>query len=105
MWYNYSVIIIVKKMLSKAQLPVQIFKQGKRFVAYTPVLDLSTSGRTEKEAKVRFHELVQIFFEELEEMGTMEEVLLSLGWQKAKSQWRPPHISDEKVSVSIPAMA
>lgn len=93
-------------MLTQAKLPVQIFKQGKRFVAYTPVLDLSTSGRTEKEAKVRFHELIQIFFEELEEAGTLNEVLKSLGWQKTKFQWQPPRmVANENVSVSIPAMA
>lgn len=92
-------------MLFQAQLPVQIFKQGKRFIAYTPVLDLSTSGRSEKEVKNRFHELVQIFFEELEEKGTIEEVLSSLGWQKGKTQWQPPHIANEKVSVSIPVTA
>ena len=93
-------------MLTKAKLPVQIFKQGRRFVAYTPLLDLSTSGRSEKEAKLRFHELVQIFFEELEQAGTVNEVLRSLGWQKVKSQWQPPKIiANESMSVSIPAIA
>ena len=47
-------------------LPVQIFKQGKTYVAYTPVLDISTVGKNQTEAKKRFIELVDIFFEELE---------------------------------------
>jgi len=72
------------------QLPVSIFKEGKYFVAYTPVLDLSTSGRTYEEARERFHEVVNIFFEELVNKGTLEEVLTGLGWQKIKKQWKPP---------------
>ena len=60
-------------------LPMLITKQNKRFVAYTPVLDISTSGRTAKEAKVRFTELVNIFLEEIIEAGTVNDVLSELG--------------------------
>ncbi len=90
----------------QAKLLVQIFKQGKRYVAYTPLLDLSTSGRTEKEAKKRFVELLDIFVEELVEAGTVNEVLASLGWQKVKSHWQPPQVvKNESVSLSIPVTA
>lgn len=93
-------------MLIQTKLQVQIFKQGKRFVAYTPVLDLSTSGRSEKEVKVRFGELVNIFFEELVEAGTLNKVLKSLGWEKSKTQWQPPKIvSNQNVNVTIPVAA
>jgi hypothetical protein len=96
----------MKTMRIQGKLPVQISKQGKRYIAYTPVLDLSTSGRTEKEARTRFAEIVGIFFEELIEAGTVGKVLQSLGWQKAKTLWQPPKIvSNEQVSVSIPVMA
>ena len=30
-----------------------------------------------------------IFFEELEKMGTTDEVLRGLGWRKYKKEWRP----------------
>ena len=33
------------------QLPVSVFKEGKHFIAYTPVLDLSTSGKNYEEVK------------------------------------------------------
>jgi predicted RNase H-like HicB family nuclease len=55
----------------KVNLPVSFLKEGNKFVAYTPVLDISTSGKTFKEAQKRFSELVEIFFEELIEMGTL----------------------------------
>ena len=88
------------------KLSVQITKQGGRFVAWTPVLDLSTSGRTETEAKKRFAEAVQIFIEELVEAGTVDEVLRGLGWTKSQQSWMPPRvIKEQTLSVTVPAMA
>ncbi len=72
------------------KIPVSILKEGKKFVAYTPVLDLSTSGRTVKSVKKNFSEIVEIFFDELLNKGTMDEVLAGLGWKKIKKQWTPP---------------
>jgi len=81
----------MKKLAIKAvNLPVTIFKEGKSYVAYSPALDLSTSASTYKKAQNRFSEIVGIFFEELSEMGTLDVVLASLGWQKIKSNWQPP---------------
>jgi len=71
------------------KIPVTIFKEGNMFVAYTPSLDLSTSGKTFAQVRERFAEAIAIFFEEIEKMGTIDEVLGSLGWQKVKQEWRP----------------
>ena len=71
-------------------LPVSILKEGKTFVAYTPALDLSTVGDTFEEAKQRFEEAVQIFFEEITSRGTVNEALLELGWQKQNNDYVPP---------------
>ena len=65
-------------------LPVAFIKEGERVVAYTPALDLSTSGKDEAEAKVRFNEIVDIFFKDLLEQGTFAEVLSDLGWRQAR---------------------
>ena len=95
-----------KKVNVKVSLPVSFLKEGKYFVAYTPVLDLSTSGDSFEKAKRRFGEVVQIFFEELLEKGTLEEVLFGLGWKKVRKQWNPPVIvSHESESFSIPLSA
>ena len=67
-------------------LPISIFREGKHFIAYTPALDLSTSGKNYEQVKKRFNEVVEIFFEELMKKGTKNEVLESLGWQKVKKQ-------------------
>ncbi len=87
-------------------LPVSILKEGSYFVAYTPALDISTSAATFEGAKKRFGELVQIFFEELSEKGTVDKVLSDLGWQKIERKWSPPVIvSNESQEFTIPAFA
>lgn len=55
-------------------LPVSIIKEGKSYMAYTPALDLSTSGKNYEESKKRFSEAVDIFFEEIIKKGTIENV-------------------------------
>ena len=50
-------------MAFNVQVPVTILKEDKVFVAYSPVLDLSTSGKTFTQVRRRFSEAVQIFFE------------------------------------------
>ncbi len=64
---------MIKKFNFK--IPVSIFKEGDMFVAYTPALDLSTSGKTFIQVRERFTETISIFFEEIEKMGTMEAIL------------------------------
>ncbi len=71
-------------------IPVSFLKEGKTYVAFTPALDISTCGKTLREAKKRFEELVQIFFEEVERKGTLEEALESLGWERIDGEWCPP---------------
>ena len=93
-----------------ANLTLSIFKQGRRFVAYSPALDIATSGKTDVEVKKRFSELVNIFFEELEDMGTTEDVLSELGWKKQKvstklNQWLPPLTSSSFIKINTPVTA
>ncbi|MFH1226029.1 MAG: hypothetical protein V1684_01955, partial [bacterium] len=76
--------------LLEIKLPVSILREGERFVAYTPALDLSTSGQSYEEVKKRFSEIVNIFFEELIKKNTIEEVLQDLGWQHIQTGWNPP---------------
>ncbi len=72
------------------RVSVSIFREGKRCVAYSPALDLSTSGKTLQETRRRFAEAVEILFEELDDLGTMDEVLAGLGWERSKRSWKPP---------------
>ncbi|MCX6810047.1 MAG: type II toxin-antitoxin system HicB family antitoxin [Candidatus Berkelbacteria bacterium] len=83
-------------------IPVSIFKEGDDFVAYSPVLDLSTCASSIERAHKMFEESTEIFFEELDRKGTMNDVLTSLGWKKTDSNWFPPtEISHQTKKFSL----
>ena len=65
------------------------------FVAYAPELDLASCGPTEEKAKKNLHEAVEIFLEEMQGKGKLEEFLKEFGFQKEKSRWIPPRVSFE----------
>lgn len=87
-------------------LPVTIFREGAAFVAHSPALDLSSVGSSEEEAKRMFSEAVEIFFEELIEMGTLDSVLKDLGWTKSNGKFQPPEVVRQSVmNVMVPLAA
>lgn len=97
---------MLNNKLSVNNLPFLITKQNKRFVAYTPALDLSTSGKTEKEVKKRFTEAARLFLEEIFENKTADEVLSELGWKKVQKKWAPPMVvSSNFMNLRIPSLA
>lgn len=55
----------MKNYFIQIQIPVSILKEKNCCVAYSPVLDLSTSWNTLKQVKKRFNEIIEIFFGEL----------------------------------------
>lgn len=94
----------MKKADISFSLPVSILREGSSFIAYTPALDLSTSGSTFEEAQKNFKEIVNIFFQELIEMGTLEDVLKEMGWQKENNNFIPPVVIENKVQTfTIPS--
>ena len=95
-----------KKMTVEVSIPVIFMREGKKIVAFSPALDVATSADTFELAKKRFEESVEIFFEELINLGTLEEVLAELGWEKTRGAWEPPTIigqDSEAVQVPVPA--
>lgn len=86
-------------------LPVIIIREADQYVAYTPALELCTSGESLEEARSNFEEIVVIFFEEISEAGTLDEVLFDLGWEREDHQWMPPEIiaqSTKSIRVRFP---
>lgn len=86
-------------------LPVSLIREREQVVAYTPALDISTVGRNEEEVKTRFAELVNMFFADIVETGSIDQVLSELGWQKISGAWNPPLVSNEEINVSVPVFA
>ena len=68
---------------------VEIFKEGDQYVSLCPELNVSSFGDTEDEAEAALREAVQLFVEQCEEMGTLEEVLEEAGFERmgAPERW------------------
>jgi predicted RNase H-like HicB family nuclease len=84
----------------KVEVAIVINKEYDSFVAYSPALELSSYGDSEKEALVAFDDALDIFIEETTKKGTLEKVLLKLGWtlrQVPKVEYRPPQLSEEEL--------
>ena len=110
--------IVRNKNIADVELDVLMLKEDDYYVAYCPSLDLSTYGKSVKQAQRSFEKNLDIFFEETSRKGTLEKVLLKLGWtlrQTPKVIYEPPRISTKellklssktdhlfKESVSIP---
>lgn len=93
----------MKKLIMNAALPVIFLKEKGQFVAYTPALDLSTSGKSLVQAERRFVQATKLFFEECQRMGTLDEVLGDLGWEKHRDVWTPPVVvARDSQTLTIP---
>jgi len=79
-----------------AQLNLQITREDDCFVVYCPDLELSSHGDTPEEAKKNFAEVLDIFFDDITERGTLAEVLQECGWTFVENEeeplWVPPAI-------------
>jgi predicted RNase H-like HicB family nuclease len=98
-------------------LEVELIQQGDYIVSYCPALELSSFGLTEDEAKTGFEGVLETFLKDTHEKGTLERILLDLGWSLKKLptvKYRPPvkkirtkhrnssYIRSFNESVSIP---
>lgn len=99
----------MRKFIS-VKLPVSIFRENGTYIAWCPLLDISTCGPTLKEAQKNFAEMVQVFIEETDKRGTLDDILKEAGFTKSTRNhtpyWRPPRIiKEEKVQLKIPVTA
>lgn len=92
----------------KAEVPqigftVEVWKEGRAYVAYAPELDISTCGDSVAEARNRLREAAALFLEECSEQGTIDAVLSEAGFEKDGKSYRPPRVlARVKVRLAIP---
>ena len=55
---------------------IEIWKKGTYYLAKCPELDFISQGRTVEEARRNLFEVIEIQFEEMADMGTLNEYLL-----------------------------
>jgi len=84
-------------------LTIELWKKGGWFVARSPELDFLSQGETREEARKNLEEVIKIQFEEMTEMGTLEEYLKECGFEIKDDFIIPKNeiIGFEKASVHI----
>jgi predicted RNase H-like HicB family nuclease len=82
-------------------MPIILKKEGKTHIAYSPMLDLCSHGKTQQQAEKHFREAVELFFEEIILKGTADEVLRDLGWMKEGKKWQSPVVVKQVFSLSL----
>ena len=65
----------------KLKMTMEIWEKPDWFIAKCPELDIVAQGLTIEEAKDNLNEVIQLQFEEMLEMGTLEEFLEECGYK------------------------
>jgi predicted RNase H-like HicB family nuclease len=86
--------------LTKAQVEVVLVfdEDSSQYVAYCPALEVSSYGDTEEEARAAFEDALAIFIRDTAERGTLDQLLLALGWRLLKQPepvYEPPRLPIE----------
>ncbi len=81
---------------------IQIFREGKLFVAYNPELDVSSCGPTLEKAKINIKDAISGFLKSAAKMGTLREILEEAGYIYRRTRWVDPElVSLDRMSVSV----
>ena len=67
-------------------ITVEVWQKEKWFVAKCPELDFLSQGKTRNDAKANLLEVIRIQFEEMDEMGTLDEYLAECGYERSNDQ-------------------
>ncbi len=87
----------------KLNITIELWKKKAWYLAKSPELDFVAQGKTEDEAKNNLYDLVQIQFQELEEMGTLKDYLAECGFEEKEDILSPTNkiISFEESTLQI----
>ena len=66
--------------MAELGITIEIWRKGDCFLARAAELDFVSQGKTFEEAKKNLHEVIKIQFEEMREMGTLDEYLAECGF-------------------------
>jgi predicted RNase H-like HicB family nuclease len=85
------------------KVTIEIWKKGDWYVATCPELDFVSQGPSPEEARLNLLEVIEIQFEEMSALGTLEDYLLECGYVKDDGMLLPQSemISFEKSAVQV----
>jgi predicted RNase H-like HicB family nuclease len=66
--------------MSILKISIEFWKEGSLYIARSPELDMVAQGNSLEEARRNLFEVIQIQFEEMKELGTLNEFLSEAGY-------------------------
>ena len=89
---------------AKIEYTVQVWQEGKQFVAHAMPLDVMSCGSTAAAASQALREAVELYLVTVAEVGTLAEVLEEAGYKSQGQRWiSPTWIALERESVPLGA--
>ena len=70
----------------------RLLRQGGLYIAYSPSLDISTTGKSETEARDRFQSVLDICKRANVPKSGVAHKLTELGWTQKSKRWAPPDL-------------
>ena len=87
------------------RLPVQIWQEHGHFVAFCPVLQVTSYGCNKKDAQRNVKEAVELFLEVCIEDGTLSKVLHGCGMGRRTSETSAKVQQESLIQGSVPLLA
>lgn len=88
----------------KIDYTVQLWREGKQYVAHAMPLDVMSAGESPEEARHALDEAVRLFLIVATEQGTLGEVLEEAGYVLRDDAWEGPvWVGVEKHTLSVKA--
>lgn len=83
---------------------VQLWLEGRHYVAHAMPLDVMSAGNTPDEARRALDEAVRLFLTTAADMGTLEQVLEDAGYEQREDSWEgPAWVGVERHTLSVVA--
>lgn len=83
---------------------VQLWREGRHYIAHALPLEVASSGPTPKEARAALGEAVNLFLETARDEGTLDHVLEEAGYTLGRRGWTSPKwLKTEKAAALLSA--
>jgi len=70
-----------KAGMKTLKITIEFWSEGNLYLARSPELDMVAQGNSLEEAKKNLLEVIEVQFEEMKELGTLDECLLEAGYK------------------------
>jgi len=88
----------------KIDYTVQLWREGRQYVAHAMPLDVMSAGNTPDEARRALDEAVGLFLKTATDMGTLDQVLEDAGYALCEDGWEgPAWVGVERHTLSVVA--